>query len=476
MPDTEYKLFIDGEWVQPEGCRLYDDLNPATGEIYAKIAWASRGDVAGAIEAAYAARDEWATKPSHERATVLRKAADLLEQDRSEIANVLQEEVGRPRHQSIVETLCAVESIRSAGEHCRMLLGETYPSPNGKLSFTVRQPVGVVGAVSSWSFPLLTSARYVAFALAAGNAVVLRPSSEAPLAGLLLGEAFQRAGLPDGALNIVTGPDDSSEEELLANPKVKLIISTPELATSNLTAGKAVQSLKRIVLEPDCSDIVIVLHDTDLDIAVNAVASGQHGVCLWGKRVIVEHSLVDEFVQRLVAEFGSLKTGDPKDPQVVIGPLTHRKQLDLLHARVIDALNRGAKLQCGGRYDGLFYYPTVLTEVTRDMRIFQEEPFGPVAAVASVRDISEAIEAANGASASRVDIITSDLQKALYASEALEARAIRINSTHLNDGQATRSDGIEVGEAHCERGKELVFALTELKYVSIHRGASLVGF
>lgn len=476
MSDKEYMLFIDGEWVQSEGHRTYEDFNPATGEVYARIAWASRNDVARAIEAAYAAKEEWASKSARERAKILHKTASLLEQEQNDLADVLREEAGCPRKTSSIEVSHAAELFRSAGEYCRALVGETYPFPDGKLSFTVRQPVGVVGAICAWSLPLLVPARQMAFALVAGNTVVLRPPAAAPVASLLLGELLQRAGLPDGALNIITAPDDVIDDELLVNPKVNLVALAGEVTAARAACAKAGQHLKRIALDPGHSDTLIVLYDADLDSAVDAVPFGRFGINnIGGERVIIERSIADEFIQRLTAKALSLKIGHPRDPNVHIGPMLNRREVDAVHARVIDAINRGAKLHCGGRYDGLFYQPTVLSGATRDMRILREDSFAPTVAIGTALDVDEAISIANDIAIGRAAIITNNLQKALYAAERLQASYIHISSTSADESPTAHLSLDEVRGIYRGTERELICAMTEIKHVSIQRAQRLIG-
>jgi acyl-CoA reductase-like NAD-dependent aldehyde dehydrogenase len=471
----EYKLFINGEWVEAEGGKTFDDINPATGEVYAKVAMASRADAQKAIHAAYQAWRDWALKPAHERAAILYKASQILEQSMQEYASVLQEESGSVFIKSMFETGYTIGLIRSTAEDCKLVLGETFPSETDKFCMTIRQPRGVIAAISPWNFPLLLSINKVGHSLAAGNTVVLKPSSETPVIGLKIAELFEKAGLPAGVLNVVTGPGPIVGDELVVNPKVKLVTLTGETVTGRKVAEKAGANLKPVVLELGGKDPVIVLKDADLDYAVDAVCFGafmhQGEICMSVERVIVEKQIADEFSKRLATKAKTLRIGDPKDPKTIIGPLINQKQLQTVDTQVRDAVERGAKLMCGGKYKGLFYEPTVLTGVTREMRIFREETFGPTAPITAVKDVDEAIEVANdteyGLSSG---VITNDLQKALYIAERLESGMVHINDASVYDEPYAPFGGVKASGIGREGGKVSMDTLTELKWITIQKG------
>jgi aldehyde dehydrogenase (NAD+) len=315
----------------------------------------------------------------------------------------------------------------------------------------------------------------IGHALAAGNTVVLKPSSETPVIGLKIAELFEKAGLPAGVLNVVTGPGPTVGDELVVNPKVRLVTLTGETVTGRKVAEKAGANLKPVVLELGGKDPVIVLKDADLDYAVDAVCFGafmhQGEICMSVERVIVEKQIADEFSKRLATKAKTLRIGDPKDPKTIIGPLINQKQLQTVDTQVKDAVERGAKLMCGGKYKGLFYEPTVLTGVTREMRIFREETFGPTAPITAVRDVDEAIEVANdteyGLSSG---VITNDLQKALYIAERLESGMVHINDASVYDEPYAPFGGVKASGIGREGGKVSMDTLTELKWITIQKG------
>jgi aldehyde dehydrogenase (NAD+) len=470
----EYGIFINGRWVEGRG-GILKDMNPWTGDLYATVTQASAEDTILALESAQKAQKEWGNLPAHERSKILAKASSILLERITDFADVLMEESGSTFGKSMFESGTAAEILNSAAKDTQTISGETFPSLTDKLCFTIRQPKGVIAAISPWNFPLLLSMNKVAHALAAGNAIVLKPASETPVIGLKIAELLHEAGVPAGLLNVIVGPGSTLGDELVSNPITRLVTLTGSTATGRVVAAKAGQYLKPVVLELGGKDPVIVLADADLDFAVDAVAFGaffhQGQICMSVERVIVENSIAGEFAERLAAKAQQLKIGDPKDPQTVIGPMINNDQLQLVDDHVSDAVAQGAWVLSGGKARGRCYEATVLSGVTRDMRIFKEETFGPVAPVIAVENVEEAIDVANdsiyGLSSG---VITNDLQKAFYIAERLESGMVHINDASVYDEPYAPFGGVKNSGIGREGGRESMEALTELKWVTIQKG------
>ncbi len=474
-----YKMYIGGEWIDAEDSETFDDFNPATGELWARIPRGERNDAKAAIDAADKMRTEWANTPHSQRAACLLKAADILEQRQQEFAGNLVDEAGSWFGKGMFEAGYSAGLIRAAAAAVYQVTGEILPSDYGKINMLVRQPLGVVTAIAPWNFPLLLSLRGIVFAMAVGNTVVLKPSEETPVSGgLMIAQVFEEAGLPSGVLNVVTCPRESVEEvgdELVANPKVGGISFTGSSAVGRRLAEKAGRHLKKIVLELGGKDPLIILADADIDRAVNAATFGcfmhQGQICMSTEKIVVEESVVEEFTERFVAKVKTLKTGNPQEPSNIIGPIINQRQLEKIHSHVTDALEKGAALLCGGKYEDLFYQPTVLTDVTRDMKVYREETFGPIAPIISVKDVEEAITVANdteyGLSAG---IITRDEEKGLYVAQRLESGMAHINDASVYDEPHMPFGGVKASGLGRHGGQASIEAFTEPRWLSLERG------
>jgi acyl-CoA reductase-like NAD-dependent aldehyde dehydrogenase len=475
----KYKMYIGGEWVDAKGGKTFDDYNPATGELWAQIPSGDRADAKAAIDAAHNARTAWADTPHPQRAAYLLKAADILEQRQQELAGNITDESGSWFGKAMFETGYSAGLIRAAAAAVYQVAGEILPSDYGKINLLVRQPLGVVVVISPWNFPLLLSLRAVVFAMAVGNTVVLKPSSESPVSGgLMIAQIFEEAGLPPGVLNVITCPGEIVEEvgdELVVNPKVKGISFTGSSATGRHLAEKAGRHLKKIALELGGKDPLIILADADMDRAVNAAVFGrfmhQGQICMSVERIIVEEPIAEEFTERFVAKTKTLKVGNPREPANIIGPIINQKQLEKVHDHVTDALEKGATLLCGGEYEGLFYQPTVLTDVTPEMKVYREETFGPVAPVITVKDVEEAIAVANdseyGLSAG---VITQDEGKGLYVAQRLESGMVHVNDASVHDEPHMPFGGVKASGIGRHGGKASIEAFTEPRWLSLERG------
>jgi aldehyde dehydrogenase (NAD+) len=346
----------------------------------------------------------------------------------------------------------------------------------GKINYFVRKPAGVVAVISPWNVPFVLTLRAVAPALALGNTVVLKPSEETPVAGgLLVAEVFEEAGVPPGVLNVVTCARDevgAVGDVLVTHPAVSVISFTGSTATGRALAEKAGRHLKRMVLELGGKSPLIVLEDADLDLAVNAAAFGgffhQGQICMAATRILVEHSLADAFAAQLVEKLGTLKMGDPSDPQTAIGPITSPTQLEKIRGHVDDAVAKGAKVLTGGRARGAYFEPTLLTNVTPEMRCYHEETFGPVVALTPVKNADEAVRLANdtayGLSAA---IITGDPKRGMALAERIQSGIVHVNDSTVHDEPHAPFGGIKGSGLGRHGGRAAIEAFTEIRWVSL---------
>ena len=468
-------MFINGKWVDAVLGETFKNINPYDDSVYAMVAKGNQDDARLAMDAAEAAKKEWASTPPGQRAKILYEASKILESRLDEFADVLISEGGAMFGKAMYEVSYVVDLIHTAGEDCRRIIGETLPSDNNKLSMTVYSPLGIVVAISPWNFPFLLSMNKVAYALAAGNTVVLKPASETPVIGLKIAELFEAAGLPKGVLNVVTGPGRVIGEALVQDERTNLVTFTGETFTGRHIAQAAASKFKRYTLEMGGKDPLIILGDADMDYAVNAATFGafmhQGQICMSVERIIVEESIADLFSEKFAEKVSGLTVGDPHNPETIIGPLINDDQVQTVHAQVMDAVEKGARLLTGGGYEGRLYQPTVLTGVTQDMKIFTEETFGPTAPVLTVKDVDEALAVANNCTYGLSSgVITNDLQKALYVAENLESGMVHINDQSVYDEPYCPFGGCKDSGVGREGGRHSMEEMSRMKWVTIQRG------
>ena len=472
----ECKLFIDGEWVASSTGTLADDMNPATGEVYAKVHQASRDDIERAIAAAYRTRGEWGATAPAQREAILIKAAGILEERLTEFADVLIDEGGATFGKAMFEASFVVTLLRSAAGECRRIFGETIPSDApGMFSMSIRRPLGVIAGISPFNFPFLLAMKKVALALAAGNTFVLKPASPTPVIGLKIAELFEAAGLPKGVLNVIPVKGSILGDPLVEDPRIRMVTFTGSTEVGKQLAEVAGRYQKKITLEMGGKSPLIVLKDADLDYAVDAAAFGlffhQGQVCMANSRLIVETDIYDQFCEKLALKIKGLKVGDPRQPDTVIGPLVDGKQCAFIDAQVQDALAKGARVLAGGEPNGGFYMPTIVADVTTEMRIFDEESFGPVVCVIKAADSEEALALANNSSFGLSSgVITNDLQKAFDLAFRLEAGMVHINDCSILDEPHVPFGGVKDSGVGREGGHYSMEEMTEVKWITIQMG------
>jgi acyl-CoA reductase-like NAD-dependent aldehyde dehydrogenase len=435
--------FIGGEWVQAWSGRTFDDLDPWSGEIVARVAAGDAWDARRAVEAAQHAFAGWAASTPGTRQTIFLRAADILERRRSEVMDWLASETGCGHAFGLIQIEFVLSLLRQASGAGYAAVGQVIPSDQpGSLAMAVRRPVGVVAAIVPWNAALILSARAIVAPLMLGNTVVLKPSEESPwVAGVLWGQIFEEAGLPAGALNVVThAPGDAGAigNELIEHPSVRRINFTGSTATGRRLAEKAGRYLKRMVLELGGQNPLIILSDADLSYAVDAAAYGaflhQGQICMCARRLFVERRVADEFLERFAAKSAGLAYGDPRDERTVIGPLINSHALAMVVRRVDEAVAGGARVLAGGHAVGRCFPATVITDVPSTCELSQEETFGPVAIVDIVDDVDDAIRRANDSVYGlTAGVITGDAERGMAIAEQLDAGIIHINDQPIHD-------------------------------------------
>ncbi len=476
-----YQMFIGGQWVDAVSGATFDDLNPYSGELYAKTAKGDAQDADRAMAAAFGARKEWAGTPAIARAQILNKAAQILEASRQEFADVLIHEGGGTVGKAMFEISQTVDLIETAAADGKRILGETFNNDPTKLSMTVRRPRGTVVAISPWNFPLVLSMYKVAYGLATGNTVVLKPASESPVIGLKIGELFERAGLPAGVLNVVTGPGSVLGDALIDDDRCSFVAITGETVTGRHVAQRAGAKLRPYTLELGGKNPIIVLADADLEYAVKSTAFSaylhQGEICMSADRIIVEKPIVEAFSAALAGLVSHLPVGDPSLPTTFIGPVISDKQVQKIDGHVKDAVAKGARLLAGGTHEGRLYQPTLLADITPDMKIYHEETFGPVASIIPVNDEREALAVANDTTYGlAAGVITRDLEKALFLGEGLEAGMVHVNDGCIDADACCPFGGCKGSGIGREGGRYSVDELTEVKWLTIQKTKRLLPF
>jgi acyl-CoA reductase-like NAD-dependent aldehyde dehydrogenase len=469
-------MYIDGVWRTGSDAETADDLNPATGQVFAKVAQAGAADVEDAIAAAHRARVAWGKMLAGQREALLLDAATLIAEKKDEIVDLLIAETGSTLLKAPWEVGYAVECLRSAAACIRHAHGDTYPmSTAGQIGMTIRQPLGVVAGIAPFNSPLLLSMKKIAFALAAGNTFVLKPSELAPLSGLKIAELFDAVGFPPGVFNVIPGSAEIVGEKLVSDPRVRMITFTGSCQVGKKIAAEAGKHMKRVTLELGGKSPIVILADADLDYAVDAAAFGvffhQGQVCMASSRIIVEAPLYERFCEAFVRKAKSIVVGDPRDPATVVGPLIRESQSGFIEAQLSDAVAKGARVLCGGTHEGPYWRPTVVTGVTSDMRLYDEESFGPVTSIYKASDFEAALAQANDTSYGlSSSIVTNDLQKAMEFAMRSESGMVHINDTTISDEPHIAFGGVKDSGFGREGGMASIAEMTEVKWITMQLG------
>jgi acyl-CoA reductase-like NAD-dependent aldehyde dehydrogenase len=475
-PLPPQKLLIEGRWVESASGESFKTVNPATEEAIADVALGDARDIDRAVLAARRAFESgpWSTLPAAERGKLLWKIADLLEKHQDELAMLETLDAGKPLAEAkAVDLAESIGVLRYYAGYATKITGETLPADSPAFVYTLREPVGVIGAVTPWNFPLLLSIWKIAPALAAGNTIVHKPASLTPLSALRFAGLCLEAGLPEGVLNVVTGPGATAGQALVAHPGVDKIAFTGETATGKSILRGAAESLKRVSLELGGKSPNIVFADADLDLAARGALNGifynKGEVCCAGSRLLVEEAAHDSLLEKIQGRIKKFTVGDPLDPKTRMGPLVSKTQLEKVQSYIEAGKKEGARLVAGGDRPnlprGYYLNPTLFDGVSNGMKIAREEIFGPVLAVIPFRSTEDALALGNdtlyGLSAA---VWTRDVKKAHRLARALKAGTVWVNTYNQFDPSAPFGGYKQSGFGR-ELGKEALDLYTQVKTV-----------
>ena len=446
------RIYVGGNWSSTP--RMFSDLNPADGSVWAQIPDSGIQETRAAINAAHAAFPAWSGLSHVERAKFMLKVATVVEKRQPEIVEAIQGEGGGWFGKGMYESSAVVDIFHAAAGENYGSIGEVLPSPHGKFSMAVRYPLGVVSVISPWNFPVILTARNIA-------------------------EIFEEAGVPPGVLNVVTCSRDSVLEvgdEMIENPLVKAISFTGSTAVGRSIAAKAGAHLKKCCVELGGKDALIVCDDADMERATSAASFGsfmhQGQICMAVEKVLVQESIFDEFLAKFVERAAKLKVGPPLADQAnVIGPLINDKQAMNVKTQLEDAVAKGAEIVLGGNVNGRFVDPTVLIGVTPDMKIYQDETFGPVAPVIPFRTDDEAVAIANDSQYGLSSgIITKNERRGLDIAHRLETGMSHINCSPVNDEPNAPFGGAKSSGVGRYGGRWSADSYSETRWITLERG------
>ncbi len=482
-----FQNYIGGDWVDAGSGETFESVNPATGDTIGTFPRSAAEDVDRAVEAAKAAYEEWRLVPAPKRGEILYRFANLLTEHKEDLTDLMTREMGKVRAEAGGDVQEAIDmSLYMAGEG-RRLFGQTTPSElRDKFNMSVRMPIGVIGVITPWNFPIAIPSWKITPALVCGNTIVFKPATDTPLLGERFVELLDEAGLPKGVINIVHGGGGAVGDRLVRHPDVPVITLTGSRETGVEVMRNAAEGLKHIHLELGGKNAIIVLDDADLELAMEGIVWSAFGTsgqrCTAASRVIVQNGVYDELQSKLVTAAERLRLGAGWEDDTDVGPVINRTALEKIHSYTEIGKDEGAKLLTGGEAatgnglgDGSFYRPTIFGDVDPQMRIAQEEIFGPTTALIRVRDFDEAIRVSNGIKYGlSSSIYTRDVNQAFRAMRDLQAGITYINAgtigaeVHLPFGGTK-----DTGNGHREAGQAALDVFTEWKSIYVDYSGKL---
>lgn len=469
-------LLINGQWRDAASGETFDVENPATGEVLATLASSNSEDAVAALDAACAVQDEWARTTPRERSNILRRAFELVTERKDEFAALMTLEMGKPLAEAYGEVTYGAEYLRWFSEEAVRDYGRSLPAPEGTFQMvTRRKPVGPCLLITPWNFPLAMATRKVAPAVAAGCTMVLKPAKLTPLTAQYFAQTMIDAGLPEGVLNVVAGKSASAiSEPVMADSRLRKVSFTGSTPVGKTLLKAAADNVLRTSMELGGNAPFVVFEDADLDQAVaGAMGAKMRNIgeaCTAANRFIVHESVAEEFAQKFAAKISELKVGNGMDEGVTCGPLIEKKAQDNVAALVEDAVAKGAKVLVGGSRGegaGYFYEPTVLTNVSRESRVAQEEIFGPVAPILTFSDEAEAIELANDTEYGLASyVFTEDSDRMWRLGDGLEFGLMGFNAGVISNAAAPFG-GVKQSGMGREGGAEGIEEYTSLQYIGV---------
>ncbi|MGC1465453.1 MAG: NAD-dependent succinate-semialdehyde dehydrogenase [Pseudolabrys sp.] len=471
---TQLALYIDGQWLNGEGRKGEDVINPATGKTLAHLPHASKADLDAALAAAKKGLAAWRATSAYDRSKIMRKAADLLRERFDHIAKVQTQEQGKVYVESRGEVLTSADIIDWYAEEGRRAYGRVVPGRQaGVRQIVLQEPVGIVAAFTPWNFPTLTPVRKIAGALAAGCSMIIKASEETPGGCVELVKCFADAGVPAGVLNLVFGVPATVSEHLLASNDVKKISFTGSIPVGKHLAGLAAKGMKRATMELGGHSPVVVFDDADAEKAAETIAASKYRnagqVCISPTRFYVQEPSYKKFVARFTEYARSIKLGDGLERGITMGPLANSRRLDAMESFVNDAKDRGGKIAAGGSRhgnQGYFFEPTVITDVPDDSKIMTEEPFGPLAPIVPFKTFDEVVERANSLPFGLAAYaFTTSAKTAAAIGDAMQSGMVGVNSVAISTPE-TPFGGVKESGYGSEGGLEGLQAYMNTKFIS----------
>jgi succinate-semialdehyde dehydrogenase/glutarate-semialdehyde dehydrogenase len=468
-------ILIDGQWISADSGETSDVVNPATGELVARVPAAGAIETRRAVDAAYRALPAWRSTLAHERSTILRRLYNLMLDNIDDLAILLTVEQGKPLSEARGEIRYAAGFIEWFAEEAKRVYGDSIPqNVHGRRILVQKAPIGVFAAITPWNFPSAMITRKAGPGWAAGCTGVIKPAQQTPLSALALGVLAERAGLPPGVCNIVTGPPSVIGGELTSNPIVRKLSFTGSTAIGAKLLAQCAPTIKKTSMELGGNAPFLVFDDADLDAAVRGAISAKYRntgqACIAANRIFVQDGIYAEFAAKLVEAVRDLKIGNGMDSDVVQGPLINEAAVQKVEGHIFDALQRGAKLSAGGSrhaLGGSFFEPTVLTDVPRDALIFHEETFGPVAPLFRFHSEKEAVSLANDTQFGLAAYIyTRDVGRIMRVSEALEFGMVGVNEGLIST-EVAPFGGVKASGLGREGSKYGIDEYLEIKYIAL---------
>lgn len=469
-------LYVDGEWITSVENGFFEVVNPSTKQVVAKVPKGGAAETIKAIEAAKKAFPQWSKLTAENRAQYMYCLRDLMLEHTDELASIMSMEMGKALKEAKGEVAYAASFLTWYAEEARRIYGETIPaSVENKRLFVIKQPVGVVAAITPWNFPIAMITRKIGPAMAAGCTGIVKPASQTPLTALAFAKLVEMAEIPKGVINIVAGSTNAISNELFNHPAVRKISFTGSTDVGKELVVQSAKQLKKLSLELGGHAPFIVFDDADLEKAVAGVVASKFRnagqTCICTNRIYVHKNIKDEFAKLFVEKVNELKVGNSLDESVDIGPLVNESAVEKVKEHILDAVNKGAKILCGGKEKdgetGYFFEPTVLDNVTNEMQIMSEETFGPVAPITVFENEEEVIEAANSTPYGLASYIyTRDISRAVRVTEALHFGIVGLNDSLPSVAQAPFGGVKESGYGR-EGGHQGIREYLEEKYISL---------
>jgi succinate-semialdehyde dehydrogenase/glutarate-semialdehyde dehydrogenase len=469
------RAYLDGEWVEADSRKRFDVDNPADGSTLGSAPDMGAAETKRAIDAANAALPAWRALPAKERSKVLRKWYDLIMANVEDLALLLTAEQGKPLAEAKGEIAYGASFVEWFAEEAKRVYGDVIPSPtNDRRLIVLKQPIGVCAAITPWNFPNAMITRKVAPGLAAGCTFVLKPAEQTPFSALALAELAERAGIPKGVLNIVTGDPVAIGQELCASPIVRKVTFTGSTEVGRILMRQSADTIKKLSLELGGNAPFIVFDDADLDAAAEGALASKYRnagqTCVCANRIYVQDKVYDAFAAKLAQKIEAFKVGKGTEPGVTIGPLIDEQGLKKVEEHVADAVAKGAKVVLGGHrhaLGGRFFEPTLLTEMKTTMKVAREETFGPVAPLFRFKDDAEAIRLANDSEFGLCAYFYSrDVGRIFRAAEALEAGIVGVNVGIISN-EVAPFGGVKQSGLGREGSKYGIEDFLEIKYVCL---------